>query len=165
MNNTAKVYLRRICVVRLGAVGGIKTETAKKAFELGFDYSFENEGIVFSGISLETDMVIDEPTSNGRFQDFLGNTAEELERWRMFGSQFAEFCLSYPDKLRKNSHGATFFLLTRKDEPVAVDLSNVFVARVGVGFGQLGAGLHYFAHDQAVWNVKYKHRIVSPATT
>ena len=79
----------------------------------------------------ETDIAVDELIEDGKFPDFFGDTAEKLEWRRILGAQFMKFCQDRPDKLRQNDY-ATFAVLTKKDEPVAEDLSNVFVAHVHV---------------------------------
>jgi len=157
-----KNYLRRLEVVKLGATDGAETlATAKKVFKAGFDADFGNWGIVFSGIAPETEIAVDELVEDGKFRDFLGSTPEELERRRMLGSQFAKFCREHPEKLRKGGY-ATFVVLTKNDKPVAVDMSNVFVARVYVrDDGQLYAYVGHF-DDGSTWIAGCRHRVLYP---
>ena len=157
-----KNYLRRLEVVRLGATDSTETyETAKKVFEAGFDSDFENFGIIFSGIAPEMDVAVDELVKNGKFREFLGETLEELERRRMLGSQFVKFCRDIPGKLKQGGN-ASFFVLTKNDEPVAVDLSNVFVASVLVnGGGQLDSYVNPFDRGNT-WYAECRHRILYP---
>lgn len=157
-----KTYLRRLCVAKLGAIDDIGTYTkAKKVFKAGFDADFENWGIVFSGIAPETDIAVDELVKDGKFPEFLGNTAEKLEKRRLLGAQWLKFCKDHSNKLRQDGY-ATFAVLTKNDEPIAVDLSNVFVARVGVyERGQLFADVNHFDIGY-VWYARYQRRVLSP---
>ncbi len=158
----AKIYLRRLFTFKLGVTDGAGNyETAKKVFKAGFDADFKNWGIVFSGVSPETEIAGDELILNGKFSDFLGNTATELEKRRLLGSQFLKICRENPDKLRDGGY-ANFFVLTKGDEAVAEDLSNVFVADVNVSDrGELDADLDRFRHD-FIWYGDNGHRVFSP---
>jgi len=112
-------------------------------------------------VAPETDIAVDELIEDGKFPDFFGDTAEKLEWRRILGAQFMKFCQDRPDKLRQNDY-ATFAVLTKKDEPVAEDLSNVFVAHVHVlERGRLFADVVRFAFGYA-WDAGYGHRILSP---
>ena len=155
-------YLRRLFTFTLGATDGKDNyETAREVFKAGFDPDFENWGIVFSGIAPETEIAGDELISNGKFSDFLENTAAELEKRRILGSQFLKICRDTPDKLQRNGC-ANFSVLTKGDKPVAKDLSNVFGADVRVrDGGGLSSGLRRFQNDY-VWFGGGGLRIFSP---
>ena len=163
--DAGKVFLRRLYeaeTITLPATTGKDTNaTAKKVFPAGFDADFENWGIVFSGVAPTTDIVFDELVADGQFSDFFGNTAVEIEKRRFLGAQFLEICRVHSDKFRKEGY-ANFVVLTKGDEPVAEDLSNVFVARVDVDDqGELGAYVFKFGND-VVWSGGLGRRIVSP---
>lgn len=157
-----KTYLRHLFTLKLGATSGKDTySTARKVFRGYFAPEFESFGIVFSGVAPETEVAADELVRNGQFTEFLGNTAEELEKFRLLGSQFLSLCLDDSDKLQRNGY-ANFFVLTRGDEVVTEDLSNVFVARVGVDDdGGLRAGLCHVSGGY-IWSSGLRHRIFSP---
>lgn len=160
-----EAYLCRLFSFKLGSTDGKDTYvTALKVFEAGLDPSFETCGIVFSGVVPETELVADELIHNATFSKFLGNTAYELEKRRIVGSQFLAVCQKHPDRLCAEI-SANFFVLTRGDEAVAEDLSNVFVARVDVHHGgELNASLLYTS-DGNLWNRAYGHRLFSPQRT
>ncbi|OGI86138.1 hypothetical protein A3A01_02410 [Candidatus Nomurabacteria bacterium RIFCSPLOWO2_01_FULL_39_17] len=159
---SAKVYLRRLFTFKLGATDGKDTyATARKAFRAYFDPDFENWGIMFSGVAPEAEIASDELTQSGKFSDFLGNIATDLEKRRVLGSQFLKLCRDNSDKLRGDGR-ANFFVLTKGDEAVMEDLSNVFVADVCVhDRGELDACLDEFRHDD-VWRGVRGHRVFSP---
>jgi hypothetical protein len=159
----AKVYLRRLFEFTLGFTNGSGTTyaTAGKVFQGYFSPDFEKWGIVFSGATRETKVTVDELVRDGKFSDFLGVTATELEKCRMLGSQFLAICRDYPNKLRGEGY-ANFFVLTKGDRTVAEDLSNVFVADVYVfGRGNLVAYLRGFRNDD-VWLGGSRRRVFSP---
>lgn len=157
-----KVYLRRLFTFKLGAVVGKDTyATALQAFRARFDLDFENRGIVFSGVASEIEVATDELAGNGKFSEFLGNTAVELEKRRMLGSQFLAICRDNPGKLLRYGY-ANFFVLTKGDEAVMKDLSNVFVARVYLlRRGWLDARLDGFRFGR-VWFGVNRYRVFSP---
>ncbi len=159
--NKVGAYLRLLSKLRIGVTDGKDTcATARKVFRAYFSPDFENRGIVFSGVAPEIEIVSNEIVQNGKFSDFFGNTATELEKRRLLGSQFLKICRT-PDKLRDGNR-ANFFVLTRGDEKVAEDLSNVFVARVCVyGNGELDAVLSMFRHD-SVWRGDDGRRVFYP---
>ncbi len=156
------VYLRPLFTFKLGATDGKAiTEAARAVFPGYFDPEFEKQGIVFSGIAPETELLAEELVQNGKFSDFLGNTAAEIEKRRLLGSQFLAICRDNPKKLRGEGR-ANFFVLTKGDEKVAEDLSNVFVANAGFGgSGQLHALLCEFRRDR-VWYGVDGRRVFSP---
>jgi len=157
-----KTYFRLLFTFTLGATNGTDTlETARKVFKACLYPDFERCGIVFSSIAPETELFADELVENGKFSDFLGNTAEELEKRRLFGSQFLKLCRDHPDKIRGRVY-ANFFVFTKGDEVVAEDLSNVFVAQVFVNEGgKPRVGLRHISCDH-VWDGDLGIRAFSP---
>jgi len=162
-----KTYLRRLCVVKLGTTGSTcNYEIAAKIFKAGFDPDFENWEIFFSGVAPETNIAIDELVEDGKFPDFLGNTAEELEKRRLLGAQWLKFCKDKSDKLCKDGC-VTFAVLTKDDKPVAQDLSNTFVACVKVEgeHGWMAHGYVYrFSYDDP-WRTggdHWHHQVIYP---
>ena len=144
-------YLRRLFTFKLSVADEKDTyATAKKVFLGYFDLAFESCGIIFSGVAPETEIACDELVRDGKFSGFLGNTAEELERRRMLGSQFLAICRDNPERLRGGCR-ANLFILTNGDEEVAEDLRNVFVADVQVHGSVLGALLYEFRYSTD-WN-------------
>ena len=158
-----KTYLRRLFTFTLRAIDGKDTYTsARKVFRGYFDPAFENRGIVFSGVAPETEVAADELVRSGKFSDLLGNIALELEKRRVLGSQFLAICQDGSNKLRGEGGYANFFVLTKGDEVVAEDLSNVFVARVYVFDGdELNVLLDEFRFD-GVWIGDNRLRVFSP---
>ncbi len=125
-----KNYVRYLLTFTLGATSGKDDYAlAKKIFKVGFDGDFISWGIIFSGVAPEMDIVVDEIVRNGKFPNFFGDTVAELNQRRMMGSQFLKICQLHSDKLYDGGR-ANFFLLTRDDQPVKKDFSNVFVARI-----------------------------------
>ena len=154
-------YLRRLFTFPLAATAGTDLKSAKKEFRAYFDPDFENRGIIFSGVAPEVEIAGDELIQNGKFSDFLGKTATELEQIRLLGSQFLALCRDNPERLRGEGY-ANFFVLTRGDEKVAEDLSNVFVAGVRVrGRDELDAYLHE-GRGGGVWGGDCRRRVFSP---
>lgn len=141
-------YLRRLFTFMLGGTNGKDTYAmARKVFRTYFSPDFESQGIVFSGIASETEITVNELVHNGKFTEFLGNTAVELEKRRLLGSQFLKICRDNPDKLCDEGY-SNFFVLTKGDEVVAEDLSNVFVANVSeYGSGKLETCLYHVSFD------------------
>lgn len=154
-----KVYLKHLGTVPLGATDGTVTEEqARRVFPGYLDPVFLSWR---SKATPGMNAAIDELVENGKFHEFLGNTAAPLERLRWQWTQVVRFCDDHPDKLTPGGF-ATFFILTTDGEPVAEDLSNVFVAGVGVhDVGGLGAGLSSFSGD-FIWHAESQHRLVSP---
>jgi hypothetical protein len=152
-------YLSCLEVVRLGAVSGTDDyESVKKVFKAGSD-DFEKKGIVFSGIAPESYIAVHELIKDAQTMDFLGNIPEELERRRILGAQFLKFCRVYPKKLRKQGN-ITFAILTKKDELVFPDLSNVLIPGVFVlREGQISSFLFRF-DNRINLSGEYKHRIL-----
>ncbi|MFA5932325.1 MAG: hypothetical protein WC793_03035 [Candidatus Paceibacterota bacterium] len=157
-----KVYLRRLFTATIGATDGTDTyETATKVFDGWLDSDFKNWGIIFSGVASEIDIDVNELIEDGKFPDFFGNSVSHLKKRHLLGSQFLKFCREHPDKLRKDGYG-TFFLLTRGDEPINDDFSNVFVASAGFGgIGRLEAYVFEFSRDR-VWNAGLGRHLVAP---
>ncbi len=156
----AKVYLRHLFIFTLSSTEGGDLKVAEKVFRAYIDPDFERWGILFSGPTPGTRISAEEIILDGKFSDFLGNTAEELERKRITGSQLLAICEKHADRLCGNGR-ANFFVLTRTDEPVAPDLGNVFVASVRVFDGGLYAYLDEFSYDR-VWFSDYVHRVFFP---
>lgn len=157
------VYLRMLFTFKLGARQRKDTHatTARRVFGHYLDSKFEKHGIVFSGVAPDVEITAEELIHDGKFTDFLGITALELEKRRLLGSQFLAICRHNADKLRDQVH-ANFFVLTRNDEVVAEDLSNVFVAIVLVyEVGKLHALLYHVSYG-SVWCRKDRHRFFSP---
>ena len=159
--NRVNAYLQKLFEMEIGVVNGKDTyETTRKVFPAGFDSDFENWGVVFSGVASKTRIEASKLVQNGKFSDFLGNTVAELEKRRMLGSQFLAICRD-PNKLQDGGY-ANFFVLTKGDEKVAEDLSNVFVARVLVSDdGRLGADLDEFRYDYVCLG-DHEHRVFYP---
>ncbi len=157
-----KTYLGKIHWFVVGAVKGKDTHaTASKVFRAYFDPDFENWGVVFSGVAPAADFWVKKLILGGKFTDFLGNTAEVLEKRRMLGSQFLAICRDNKHQLRGEAC-ANFFVLTKNDEPVAEDLHNVFVAFVLVlDEGSLHAGLDELSNEFA-WDGRHGLRVFSP---
>jgi hypothetical protein len=155
-----KIYLKRLFTFTLGAVEEKNLPLPEEVFKSYLDPAFGKCGITFSGTAPETEIAADELVANGKFTDFLGSKAEELERKRLRGCQFLMLCFKHNDRLRGGGW-ANFVVLTRSDEPVAPDLSNVFVARVRVGADGLSAGLGRVSRV-CVWFSGRRPRIFSP---
>ena len=156
-----KIYLKRLFNGESFAVGAMKST---KTFEESgfFPGGVYNENLL--GTAKPTSaikVVFDELIEDGKFPDFLGNTALELERRRLYRGHVIKSCETHRDRFRKDGY-ATFAVITKDDEPVKDDLSNVFVARVHFGGrGRLGVGVGQFSYDY-VWGAEYQHRVVSP---
>jgi hypothetical protein len=157
-----EVYLKRLFTFTLTATNGRDTcETASQVFKAGFDPDFKNWGIVFSGVAPETKVGAEELVLDGKFFDFLGSTAIELEKRRLLGSRFLAICRDTPDKLRDGCY-VNFFIITKGDEVVAEDLSNVFVAYVHVhDDGKLYAYVNHVSYVN-VWLGDYRLRVFTP---
>jgi urease gamma subunit len=160
-----KNYLNRLFTVKLGATDGTGNyEKAAEVFKAGLDPDFKNWGIIFSGVAPEMDIAIDELTENGEFSEFLGDTAEELEKRHILGAQLVKFCQDHPDWLCKNGC-ATFFILTKDDEPVKEDLSNVFIGCIKLDtHGWLHGCVYLFSYDDK-WRTgrdHWHHQVIYP---
>jgi hypothetical protein len=162
-DKTKKVqtYLRYLFTFKLGATDDTGTMVkARKVFSY-FSSDFESCGIVFSGVAPGTKVAAHELVLHGRFTEFLGGTAKELEKLRLLGSQFLNLCQNNSHKLQRNGF-TNFFILTRGDERVAEDLSNVFVASVRVhDNGELNAHPYRVTHDHT-WDSEFSLRVFSP---
>ena len=157
-----KTYLHHLEVVKLGYTYGDDTlETAEKAFKAGFASNFEKYGIVFSGCAPETSISVDELIEDGKFPDFLGNTSEELESRRMLGSQWLKLCREHSFRLFKRGN-SSFFVLTKNDEKVVIDTSNVLVACVYVLEDRELSSCLFKFNNNMNWNSEYRHRIFYP---
>lgn len=162
----AKVYLRWISVTPLAATVPESLESAREVFKTRFDANFEKWGVDFSETALAMDISGDELVHDGKFYEFLGNTAEELERRRVLGSQLVKFCREHSDDkddtLRKGGI-ANFFVLTKgKSQPVKKDLSNVLVASVFIyGVDNLTVSLYRF-NSSVFWGSANRQRTFSP---
>lgn len=140
---------------------GATYATASKVFRAYLDPNFRKYGIIFSGATQETKIVVEDLMRDGRFSDFFGTTASELEKRRMLGSQFLAICRDHSSKLSGEGF-ANFFVLTKNNRMVAEDLSNVFVAYVIVcDKGKLEANLYEFRRA-IVWDGNCGHRVFSP---
>ena len=153
-------YLRRLFSFTVGETDGMDSyATARKVFSGYFDPEFEKEGIIFSGIvPEETKVVAYQLIKDGKFPDFLGTTAKELEMRRLTGSQFLEVFREHPGAWKGYT---SFVVLTSGDEPVNSSLSNIFIARVMVyEIGLLDACLCKF-NSGGVWDGQGELRIFS----
>ena len=135
-------HLRQCFTFKLGATDGKDTyDIARNVFRGHFDSKFARLGVVFSGIAPETEIDCGELVRRGTFSEIFGDTAEKLERRRLHGSQFLAISRDGLYKLIDNR----YFVLTREDEKVAEDMSNVSIAVVDVnGMGELRAYLYEF---------------------
>lgn len=156
---TATTYLSPLVLgIVVGETDGKETFVSSSVFGIVF-----NENLLGGGCKSAPAIyvVVDELTRSGEFSDFLGNTATELEKRRLHRGHLIKFCEAHPKKLCENGY-ATFAVVTKGDEPVKEDLSNVFVAGVSFGDGgRLGVGVFGFS-DGRVWGAEGWHRVVSP---
>ena len=146
-----------------GTSGKANYETAWAVFAEGYSSRFEKWGIVFSGVAPKTRVAIHGFAEGGSYSDFLGNTAEQLEKRRLLGSQFLDVCRYHSHRLVRDGY-RNFFVLTRGDEVVAKDLSNVFVASVYVDL-ELGRRFQTELHEfrkNGTWNGDVGHQVFSP---
>ncbi|MCX6752540.1 MAG: hypothetical protein NTZ87_03545 [Candidatus Nomurabacteria bacterium] len=156
-----KVYLRRLFeteVIIVGATDGKKTLEESGVFPGGvFGESLLGKCKPAPAIKV----VVDELVENGKFPDFLGNTALQLEQRRLHRGHLANLSNTHSKKLCKDRY-SVFAVVTKDDEPVKDDLSNVFVALVSFGdFGQLWVYVDEFS-DDFVWRAQYQPRVVTP---
>lgn len=152
---------------------------------LNFSPDFEKFGIIFSGIAPETEIVGDDLIKNCLFGEFLGKMPSDIEKKRLLGSQLLAICRDSQKKinaLRKRGFfgrefpstispedlpklhlgGPNYVILTRGDEPVADDLSNVFLANVVMSqlqFNELGAHIGKLDLSQAWHGCVNKPRV------
>lgn len=122
--------LLRLFEFTLGSTDG--KDTADGIFEICFGLDLQKSGVVFGTVTPETDLVVDEIIidEDSKFANLI-HTAVEFERSRLTGSQFLSVCKRYRHRLQKEGI-SNFFILTKGDEPVAEDLSNIFVVSVMV---------------------------------
>lgn len=156
----AKVYLRHVTTVALGATdeSALTEEQIRRVFAGYVDSRLLAWKSKATG---KTSAAVEKLIENGKFPEFFGNTAAELEKRRWQWGQVVKFCDVHPKRLRGGGY-ATFFLITVDGEPVAEDLSNVFVVCVRVdGRGQLYAYLDSFSYDD-VWFAECKHHVILP---
>ena len=155
-------YFRHFFTFTLGPTNGKDTHTtASKVFRSGFTKDFESWGVVFSGVAPQTKFIADELIRNGKFSDFLGDTATELEKRRILGSQLLKLCRDHSGQLRGGSLG-NFFVLTKNDEPVNKDISNVLVADVRMYGVQLNATLGRIERNH-IWRGEDGHHVFTPS--
>ncbi len=132
-------------------------DDAKRVFSGGYDPALLG---VKSKPASKTKTRVDKLVVNGKFADFLGKTASELEARRLQWEQGIKFCVDHKGKLRKGGY-ATFFVCTTDGEAVLEDLSNVFVAVVYFdGRGQLSVYRDSVSFDYT-WYAGFGHRVVS----
>jgi hypothetical protein len=103
---------------------------------------------------------VNELVLTGKFADFLGKTADELEYHRIQWAQVVEFAQTYREFLHLDGSQA-LFVSTDDGEPIKEDLSNGFVARMHINdTNQL------IVHRQRISDESrfYEHqcRVVSP---
>lgn len=151
--------LRRISSFVLDAVDG-KNISKKEVFREYVDTAFEKYDITFSVNPPKVNIVVFELVTDGKFTDFLGSNAGEFEKYRLLGSQFLTICKDNIYKLRGGGY-ANFFILTKGDESVVEDLSNVFVAIVYFVYGRLNARLYHVSKNY-LWGGEWGHRIFFP---
>lgn len=160
VSQTAQVYPKRHFTLTLGAIEGKDLPDPEKVFAY-LDPDFKMCGITFSGSMVLTEIDVDDLIHDGRFTDFLGSTATELEKHRLTGSQFLKLCSEHGGRLRGGGC-ANFFVLTKGDEPVREDLSNVSVADVFVNDdGELFATLRHVSYGSK-WRGGGVRRAFSP---
>lgn len=158
----AKVYLKRLFegeTITIGATNGAVTLQESGVFPGGVF----NENLLSGGCKSAPaiNVVVDELVLNGKFSDFLGNIATELEKRRLHRGHLVNFCEKHPKKLREGGY-ATFAVVTKNDEPVKDDLSNVFIASVFFDdAGRLRVRVYPFSEDY-VWCAEDGRRVVSP---
>lgn len=155
------VFRRPLFPLMLGPTGDQGTvQAARKVFTGHLSGAFEHKGIVFSGATPETEVLVEELIQNGDFYHFLHCTQTGLERRRLLGSQFLAICRDHYAALRKGGY-SNFFVLTKGDEEVSSDLSNVFVAQAYVRDNLLVACLHEF-QEAHVSRGEDRYRFFSP---
>ena len=156
-------YLRRLFpneIITLGATDRI--ETLGDVFTGYVDPDFVNWNLDDGEQPTpETQVTIHEMTDkDGDFKTIYSSLGIHLDKLRLSQGQFKLFAKTHPDKLQKDY--ATFFLFTRRDEPVNKDKTNLFVADVFFGgSGRLGVLVNAFSRD-SVWRARYHRRFVFP---
>lgn len=134
-----KVYLRRLYETSFFTLnsctdGIMAEENLRKVFNGYVDPMLLN---IRSKVTPAVKTILCELVEDGKFMDFLGKTAGELESRRIQFAQVVEFADDSLDFLRHDGY-ATLFVCTIDGEPVAEDLLNVFVASVYISAeGQL----------------------------
>ncbi|MBU0999310.1 hypothetical protein KKG24_03325 [Patescibacteria group bacterium] len=107
----------RVVVLR----GGVEKNNLLFGMRIQLDRRLEEFGIVFSGIAPEITVVVKKLVEKGNLLDILGHTANDLERRRLMGSQFLDYLMFHFYGHR------TLTVLTKNNEEVATNLSNVFI--------------------------------------
>lgn len=127
----AVIYLDTVFTTSVNeTTGSFDYTTAEAAFRKYFSPKFAEYGIIFSGIAEYSSMTVRKLIQDGTFLDFIGNTAAVLEERRVLGAQFLDFCMQEQKWNIGGAKSTGVFVLTRGDEPVSDDLSNVYVAMV-----------------------------------
>ena len=146
-----QTYLRHLETINLAPTKGKATlAKAKDVFTGWIDGGFKSWGTDVSGEDTpETAVDVHEMSLDGNHQTLFGSLGDPRKLCLTQG-QIEEFCCSHRDSLRQEGYG-TFFLFEVNDE--------LFVARVRVGDGGLGADVDSFGLDR-VWRSAYRHRVV-----
>lgn len=136
--------LNRLGTFTLGAIEGGSYPNAERIFPYGHFAALVEAGHIFSSNASEMLIAVDALIATAGFPEFFGNTATELEKLRLMGSQYLAVCDHHRNKLCPGGF-QNFFLLTKGDEVVASDLSNIVVAITTVYFdGTLKCDHHKF---------------------
>src|SRR5258708_4632216 len=159
----ANIYLRRIfaeqTVKLVATVGGIVNE---RLVRMTFSGDIDSRLLTWKSKPMPpTNVEIHDMIADATYAELFPSLAADLNLLRWQWVQVLEFCDEHRDKLRAGGY-STFFLITTDGEPVAKDLSNVFVARVALGDnGQPEAYVNPFSH-RIVWSAGNHHPLVSP---
>ncbi len=138
---------------------------AKDIFTWGIDGDFTNWGLDVPGeAKLETLVEVHEMTEDGDFKAIYGGLDRNLDNLRLTQDQIIAFVGDNKKWLRKEGYG-TFFLFTKKDEPINADKSNLFVADVNLDSDERpNAFVRHFSDDNE-WCGGNRHRVVVPQQT
>ncbi|MGH7249408.1 MAG: hypothetical protein ACREGC_00355 [Minisyncoccia bacterium] len=139
-------------------------DEAGEVFNGNFSTRFAGWDIGFWASGPKSEIAVDQLVFDGTSSQFIGNTAEKLEKRRLLGSQFLAICRDHPNQLVDGT-GANLFVLTSADEEVSPDMKNVFIARVIVGGMNENFALYAFLEqflDDVAWGGNAKNRLFSP---
>ncbi|MFH1366062.1 MAG: hypothetical protein ABIG99_01615 [Patescibacteria group bacterium] len=121
-----KKYFHPIKLVELSDVCDFTQEELIEA-GISFTSGFENLGIVFTGTTFPMNVVVNDMIERASFVDMLGHTANDLERQRLNGAQFADYLMSHFRSHNIKEGQTVFVVLTKGDEEVMINLSNVII--------------------------------------